>query len=596
MKKLVLIGIIILLATYESSGQWTPLPTGGLNSYLTDTHFINADTGWVVGKGPTILKTTNGGISWISQSSSISEDVLSVYFLDSLNGWVGGYGGSIYKTTNGGITWSQKFSGFLRPVSQIKFIDQQVGNAVIGKWDGYYRYGVLIHTIDGGENWITKRYVEEHALIDLDFFDRDFGWAVGTNGVFCKTTDGGASWSTPSFITSFWLHDINFPDKYTGYAVGGSSSSDVILKTTNSGNSWFVVRQTSQNPLLTGVFFINQQIGWAVGLGGTILMTVNGGSSWMRQPTGISTLFHDVYMIDSTGYAVGEQGRIYKYSNNFTFPLTVTSPNGGEIWYTGQQKPIGWIWSDSSNVTIEYSYGSGWILIVADHPNSGEYMWTVPNVNTNQALIKISKSNDPGIYDISDYPFSIRPYIPVELTSFSARVSENSVTLEWTTATEINNFGFEIQKSFDDNDFFTIGFVNGKGTTPQPNFYSFTDDEVDAGIYYYRLKQVDFDGAFEYSDIIEVDVLGPDAFKLNQNYPNPFNPSTIISWTSTVNSWQTLIVYDVLGNEVERLVDEYKPAGRHSVEFDAAGLASGVYIYKLNAGGYADTKKMILLR
>lgn len=78
-----------------------------------------------------------------------------------------------------------------------------------------------------------------------------------------------------------------------------------------------------------------------------------------------------------------------------------------------------------------------------------------------------------------------------------------------------------------------------------------------------------------------MDVLGPDAFKLNQNYPNPFNPSTIISWTSTVNNWQTLTIYDVLGNEVERLVDEYKPAGRHSVEFDATELASGVYIYKL---------------
>lgn len=596
MKSFIFTCVLLVAYSQFSSAQWVPLPTGGINNYLTDTHFISPDTGWVVGKGPAILKTTDGGISWISQSTSTYEDILSVYFLDGLNGWVGGYSGSIFKTTDGGLTWSQKFSGFMRPVSQVKFTDQQIGNAVIGNWNGYFRYGVIIHTIDGGENWITKKFVEDYAFIDLDFFDRDNGWAVGTNGLLCRTTNGGATWSDPVSISDFWLHDVHFPDKYIGYTVGGSSSGDIIMKTTNSGNSWTIVRQTNQNPLLAGVYFINIQTGWAVGLNGTILMTTNGGTSWLRQQSGITSLFHDVFMIDSVGYTVGELGKIYKYNSDFQFPLTVIGPNGGEIWYTGQQKPINWIWSDSSNVTIEYSYGTGWILITADHPNNGEYIWTIPSLNTNQALVKISKSSDPGVYDVSDYPFSIRPYIPVELTSFIAKVSQNSVTLEWTTATEINNFGFEVQRSIDNSEFLKIGFVNGYGTSTEPNNYSYIDDNVMPGNYYYRLKQVDFDGTFEYSHNVEVSFVVPTVYKLNQNYPNPFNPSTMITYSIPDAEFVTLKVYDMLGNEIAVLVEGEQDAGTHNVEFNSLGLASGTYFYRIQAGSFADTKKMIVLK
>ena len=590
----------VLLVTYSqfSFAQWVPLPTGGINNYLTDTHFISPDTGWVVGKGPAILKTTDGGNTWISQSTSTYEDILSVHFLDGLNGWVGGYSGSIFKTTDGGSTWSQKFSGFMRPVSQIKFIDNQIGNAVIGNWDGMFRYGVLIHTMDGGENWITKKFVENFAFIDLDFFDRDYGWAVGTNGVLCRTTDGGTTWSNPVFISDFWLHDLHFPDKDTGYAVGGSSSGDIILKTTNSGNSWTIVRQTYQNPLLAGVYFIDTQTGWAVGLGGTILMTINGGSSWIRQLTNITSLFHDVFMIDSVGYAVGELGKIYKYNPNYQYPLTVIKPNGGEIFYTGTQEKIYWIWSDTvSNVTIEYSYGTGWNLIAANHPNSGEFNWLVPSVNTNQAIIKISKSDDQGIYDISDFPFSIRPYIPVELVSFNAIVSTNNISLTWSTATEVNNLGFEVQRSVDNSEFLTIGFVNGYGTTTEPNNYSYIDYNVVPGKYYYRLKQIDLDGTFEYSHIVvEVEFVGPGKFELNQNYPNPFNPSTVITYSVPGAEFVTLKVYDILGNEIAVLVDGERDAGTHNVEFNSSGLSSGTYFYRIQAGSFTDTRKMILLK
>ena len=194
--------------------------------------------------------------------------------------------------------------------------------------------------------------------------------------------------------------------------------------------------------------------------------------------------------------------------------------------------------------------------------------------------------------------------VPVELTSFTATVKGNSVHLNWSTATEINNSGFEIERRApsksppkgETSRWGRIGFVEGKNTTTEAQSYLFEDQNVPPGIYQYRLKQIDFDGSIEYSNVIEVEIGIPEKFELFQNYPNPFNPSTTIRWQSTVSSHQSLKVYDFLGREVATLVDEYKPAGRYEVEFDAASLSSGIYLYKLKAGDFIETKKMILMK
>ena len=192
--------------------------------------------------------------------------------------------------------------------------------------------------------------------------------------------------------------------------------------------------------------------------------------------------------------------------------------------------------------------------------------------------------------------------VPVELVSFAAVSSGNRVQLKWTTATESNNKGFEIERKVGSkqqavgNKWQTIGFVRGNGTTAQPNNYSFQDGSVQEGTYQYRLKQIDFDGSFKYSDIVEVLIDQPAEFSLFQNYPNPFNPTTKISWQSPVGSWQTLKIYDVLGNEVKTLVNEFKPAGKYEVEFDGSNLASGIYFYRLTAGKFSAVKKLILVK
>ena len=190
--------------------------------------------------------------------------------------------------------------------------------------------------------------------------------------------------------------------------------------------------------------------------------------------------------------------------------------------------------------------------------------------------------------------------VPVELTSFTATANTDEVTLNWSTATETNNQGFEILRLVqNDSEWQTIGFVPGFGTTTEPKLYSYTDSEVSTGKYTYRLKQIDFDGSYEYSPEVEVEVSVPLEFSLDQNYPNPFNPKTVISYQLPLGSNVTLKVYDLLGDEVATLIDEFKLAGRYEVDFYSSGirqLASGIYFYQLKAGEYISTKKMLLIK
>jgi len=197
----------------------------------------------------------------------------------------------------------------------------------------------------------------------------------------------------------------------------------------------------------------------------------------------------------------------------------------------------------------------------------------------------------------SAYSDTSQIVVPVELTSFNATIKDEGVQLEWTTATEINNMGFEIQRN-QSAEWETIGFVEGNGTTSEITNYTFFNDLSEfnsSAKLQYRLKQIDFNGVFSYSNVVEVDFV-LENYSLSQNYPNPFNPSTSISFTLTTKTFVTLKIYNILGNEITTLVNELIPGGNHKVKFDATGLPSGVYLYSLNAGDFVETKKMLLMK
>jgi hypothetical protein len=186
--------------------------------------------------------------------------------------------------------------------------------------------------------------------------------------------------------------------------------------------------------------------------------------------------------------------------------------------------------------------------------------------------------------------------IPVELLSFTAASNGKEVILNWSTATELNNQLFEVQRSFEGSDFASVGFVNGKGTTTERQDYTYKDKILTDGKYSYRLKQIDYLGRYEYSDIIEIELRVFNSYLLEQNYPNPFNPVTTIGYGIREKSNVKIPVLNSIGEEVAMLVNEEKESGYHTVEFNATNLPSGVYFYQLIAGEYTAIKKMILLK
>jgi hypothetical protein len=184
--------------------------------------------------------------------------------------------------------------------------------------------------------------------------------------------------------------------------------------------------------------------------------------------------------------------------------------------------------------------------------------------------------------------------LPVELLSFISTVSANNVTLNWTTSKEINNAGFYVER-YTNGTWNELTFIQGKGNTTGD--YAYTDKNVNSGAYSYRLKQVDFNGNFEYYELEGFVTVGtPEKFMLAQNYPNPFNPTTTIVYGVPNNGPVTLKIYDNSGKEVATLVNEPKTEGYYTITFSAPDLASGIYFYKLESGNYVATKKMVLMK
>jgi len=187
--------------------------------------------------------------------------------------------------------------------------------------------------------------------------------------------------------------------------------------------------------------------------------------------------------------------------------------------------------------------------------------------------------------------------LPVELSLFTATLAKNEISLYWKTETEVDNFGFDVERRINGGDWNKVTFIQGHGNSNSPKEYSYNDKDLFAGgsKFQYRLKQIDTDGNFDYSDIIEVEVV-PDQYELSQNYPNPFNPSTTINFSLPKQTQLKIRIYNMLGEQVATIAEGMYEAGYHKVSFNASNLPSGTYIYRLESSEYVKVKKMILLK
>ncbi|MGE5365303.1 MAG: T9SS type A sorting domain-containing protein [Bacteroidota bacterium] len=215
-------------------------------------------------------------------------------------------------------------------------------------------------------------------------------------------------------------------------------------------------------------------------------------------------------------------------------------------------------------------------------------------------LAMITTDIDGDLRDVN-YPYmgadENADQLPVELVSFTAAYAGDKVTLQWATATEVDNYGFEIERTNADGQWGKIGFVGGNGNSNSPKFYLFTDDNLSScDEYKYRLKQLDNDGKYVYSSVAAVRLSVAKDIELMQNYPNPFNPATVIKFSIPQSSIVKLTVYNIVGESVADLLNELRQAGTHYVQFDASNLPSGIYFYRLQSGNYTRTMKMQLIK
>lgn len=634
-----------LIKTTDGGTSWQDVTAAvpGLTGTVRGIHFVNDTLGFISNSAGRIFKTTNGGSTW-AESYYIGSTTATIYevkFADENYGYAISSAGRVLQTTDSGVNWTltqttatknlfglgllnveseqlldpvlvggdagtilmssdgTNWSAGFYAVSQeqlqrASFPTPTVGYVVGGSITTGNEFGDILKTTDGGATWNKLAYQPAYRCYSVFFLDENNGFVGSEGPEIYKTTDGGLNWTTIPIgvgTASNINYDIDFFDQNLGFVC---NSSGLIARTTDGGATWSSVSAGWTAAAIYDMHIIDSLNIYIVGPGGRVSKSINAGASFNQLASlGTATLYSIFFTEPTTGFISASGGRIYKTTDGFNFS-EITNPLSGTIYvvrFVSTQK--GWVAGSLGEVFYTEDGGSTWTeanislsstVTIRDIQINGNDLWMV---GTEGYIIK-------GFSD---------PSIPVELTSFTAFVNDKQVQLKWITATELNNSGFSVERKIEGNDWKKIGFVSGNGTTTENHFYSYTDDLTSVftnnGKILYRLKQIDFDGSFEYSNTLEVVLLTPDKFTLEQNYPNPFNPSTIITFHLAKASNVELKVYDIIGNEIATLVNEYRPAGVYKVPFSIDnndGLSSGIYFYKITAGDFVQTRKMILIK
>ena len=476
-------------------------------------------------------------------------------------GYDGWDGMNVRISTDGGSTWAvlTNPTPAYTATSLYSFGDEHGEGTGIPGWNGLQDAWILttfdLSAYDGQSVNIRFAFASDGSYSTADGDPSYFGWEVDdimiTNSSSTLfSNDGTSSQMTASNNAAsgadLWKIVENDASDGTYYASCNNASDTYVPNMINSLTSdWFYLNQYATN----------------------IYMDFDLRGTW-TDPDAFPA-------VDYFGAYVQVQGETaLRYVSNIT-----ADPGGSN-----------YVYSNASTTWLSFSstYSVGLIDLT---PLKGESIRIV--------FIWFSDEDTPSgsAVQIDNVQVWADEILPVELTSFNANVNNSgNVMLNWSTATEVNNQMFEIERRSENTQFATVGYVDGFGTTTEQQQYSYVDNSVKTGTYYYRLKQIDFGGQYEYSDEVMVNVKGPLTFKLDQNYPNPFNPTTAIKYSIPESGHVKLAVYNMIGEEVSTLINGQVEAGFYETTFDASNLPSGAYIYRLEAPGSVQIKKMLLLK
>lgn len=616
----------------DYGATWTTVTVSGLTQTIWDMFWLDNNRGWLATQnGGRVYYTTDGGTTW--NNSIVNSLVVPnfVYYIDANIGFVtnnnngtiyrstdggvtytgivagteplydiSGFGsvliacgryGSIYKSTDAGLTWAPLMNAITQKTfRRVKFVTEDVGFLLGGSSTTADSLGFLFKTTDGGNTWVDIGMNFKFVGYGLSMPSANIWYvSTGRNRIY-KTTDAGATWtwlSQPLFGTTP-INEIAFADTMTGFAV---TNTGRIIKTTNGGVTWDSLASPHGTTAIYAMHLFNANKVITVGGSALAFMTTDGGTTWTQLTTNIPGNYFGLSFYNNN------HGVIVGYSSSANYVARTT--DGGLTWtaYTPPENHTisnyGVVFEDTTTFWLLDQNGR------MSRTTDGGLTWVQPpRVSTNGIFwaTKIDRflwaagTGGTVIYN------KWSNIIPVELTSFAASVIQGKATLKWSTATETNNRGFEVQRQVGDGAWATLAFINGAGNSTEKNHYSYTDDMILTVKTSYRIKQIDFDGTASYSNVIELDPVAGINFDLGQNYPNPFNPSTKISYEVGTAANVTIKLYDVLGNEVRTIVSAPHSAGKYFIQFNAEGLSSGTYFYRMDAGSFSQTRKLNLIK
>ncbi|MBX7042485.1 MAG: T9SS type A sorting domain-containing protein [Ignavibacteria bacterium] len=563
-----------VMVSHDRGSSWTEINngiSGKIHEFESDGYYIFASGNMGM------FRSSNGGEYW----ELCEPNMLDFLSLTSLGSEVycGAYRSmlGIYKTTDNGNTWNSTLRGFIIPV--IVDIGYSGGALFAGLQSGGVKY-----TSNSGYDW-------EAAGMEYGF--PITGLAANINNIYVSTVWDQAGLYRSSDRGANWLH------------IGNSEVFDIAAFAVTNDRV-YVSTRNFMNP---GLY-----------------MSSNDGLSWNR----IGNLYYAACLYASLNELIVSSAyhgmqMTTDYGANWT-----SMNNGTPVSYAGSIIGKGnLIFASFGNhgVYVTGNHGMSWIAVnnglsvlnvrcfavlndkLFAGTSDGVFVTTDDGVNWSDISEGLLYRNVSSLEAVNGFLFAatlnggvwrlpIEEPLPVELAGFYAVVSRSDVLLEWLTLSEMNNSGFDIERSLATEILWSkIGFVNGNGTASQISKYSFNDKNPGNGSYRYRLKQIDFNGNFEYFELPEaVNVGVPDKYFIDQNYPNPFNPHTVIQYGIPYAGNVTLKIFDMAGREIRTLVNESRKAGFYSERFDGSSLSSGTYIYRIESGSFVSARKMILFK
>jgi photosystem II stability/assembly factor-like uncharacterized protein len=491
----------------------------------------------------------------------------------------------VVRSTDNGDTWDSVFAVQSSYMSALSV--GNAANAIVGG------FGVLYFTIDGGETWNKGNSDNQEFIHSITHISADSAYAFGNFGVILLTTDDGENWTQISGDISTNFAAVSFTTSSTGFAAGSTIRGTLnIFKTTDAGENWMVNPVDSSFSFVNSLFFLDDMTGFVAG--SKLLKTTDGGGTWNESNTGTSSIIQDVYFANnSLGFIAAGSEALKTTDGGTTWnPLNMNTDFDKQYVYFVDEN-LGFI-SGGSTLYRTTDGGNNWdtLSIGTNNENLNSKVYFIDSTTGFFGKKgQVFKTTDKGDTWID---------APIDNHSVPKQFQFVNDSIGYFISTT-DTFGIPVHILFKTTDGGNSWFDLTNDLPGSISFGSmfFTDDTTGylVGPRGKIIKTTTGGEKKIITTAIRVeDKFVPSAFKLYQNYPNPFNPATTIRFDVPEESKVILKVYDILGREIATLVNEVKHAGNYKISFNASDFASGVYFFRLQAGGFINTKKMILLR